>query len=141
MDNIESPLVVGTKFATDLVDSVHYPRTKISHGIDGTAKDVSIEDPFPVTGGRLTAGINRSGTIQTANASQVLAPANVNRIALYIQNISDDDIWITELLTGATIAQPGNYCVSSLDAFTVSTNRAVHIVGATAGQAFSATEV
>jgi len=46
-DNIIAP-ATGAVLATDDVGGVHYPRTKMSFGADGVAKDVSSADPLPV---------------------------------------------------------------------------------------------
>lgn len=50
MDNITAP-GAGIVFATDDIGDVHYPRTKISFGADGSAADVSSSNPLPVTFG------------------------------------------------------------------------------------------
>ena len=38
----------GKDVATDEIDGVHYQRVKPAVGKDGTAVDVSVEDPFPI---------------------------------------------------------------------------------------------
>ena len=38
----------GAVFATDDISSVHYPRTKLSWGVDGSAVDASASNPLPV---------------------------------------------------------------------------------------------
>lgn len=48
-DNITAP-ASGAILATDEINSVHYPRTKLAFGPDGTATDVSASAPLPVTG-------------------------------------------------------------------------------------------
>lgn len=47
-DNLNAPLPSGTTLATDEIAGVHYPRTKISVGTDGSAVDVSSANPMPV---------------------------------------------------------------------------------------------
>jgi len=47
-DNITAPASGGV-FATDEIAGVHYPRTKISIGADGSAADVSAANPMPIT--------------------------------------------------------------------------------------------
>lgn len=48
VDNVTSPMPVGTILAADDVDNVLYPRTKIAHGQEGEAVDVSENTPLPV---------------------------------------------------------------------------------------------
>lgn len=49
MDNITAP-ATGAVLATDDIGGIHYPRTKLSFGADGSATDVSSAAPLPVTG-------------------------------------------------------------------------------------------
>lgn len=46
-DNLTAP-GAGAVLATDEVAGVHYPRTKLSFGADGSATDVSSDNPLPV---------------------------------------------------------------------------------------------
>jgi len=46
-DNITAP-AAGAVLATDEIGGVHYPRTKISFGVDGAVIDVSAGAPLPV---------------------------------------------------------------------------------------------
>jgi hypothetical protein len=46
-DNITAP-AAGTTFATDEIGGVHYPRSKMAWGADGTATDVSAANRLPV---------------------------------------------------------------------------------------------
>lgn len=48
-DNITAP-ASGAVLATDDIGGIHYPRTKISIGADGSATDLSSANPMPVTG-------------------------------------------------------------------------------------------
>lgn len=49
-DNVRAnPGSAGELFATDNIDDVHHPRTKVEHGVDGEAVDTSADNPFPVT--------------------------------------------------------------------------------------------
>jgi alkylhydroperoxidase family enzyme len=55
-DNLIALANTGTGtdvLATDEIDSVHYPRTKIGFGNDGSYGDVSAENRLPVTSDRL----------------------------------------------------------------------------------------
>jgi hypothetical protein len=137
-DNI---ITAAGQLATDDIGGTHHPFTKVEFGADGIATPVSAADPLPVTLGALTAGTNRSGSITTANTHQVLAPANAARRALYGQNISAGDLWINEIGGNAAVDAAGSYRVAAGGEFSVSTNRAISIIGATAGQKFTATEI
>lgn len=46
-DNLTAP-ASGAVLATDDIGGVHYPRTKMSWGVEGAAIDVSATDPLPV---------------------------------------------------------------------------------------------
>lgn len=48
-DNIPVTAGSGTNLATDEIGGVHYQRTKLTFGPDGTATDVSDADPLPCT--------------------------------------------------------------------------------------------
>lgn len=96
---------------------------------------------FPVTQEALPAGTNVSGTITTGGTAQVLAAANAARKALYGQNISAGDLWINETGGNAAVGAAGSYKVAAGESFSVNTNRAISIIGATTGQAFTATEL
>ncbi len=91
-------------------------------------------------GAVLPAGTNRSGTITTGGTAQQLAPANTARKSLTIQNISDIDLWVNEIGGAAAIDAVGSYKIIAGQAFSVATNRAISIVGATAGKKWTATE-
>lgn len=97
-------------------------------------------DGGPGSGGSLSSGNNRSGTIGTGGAAQQMAPANASRIALKGQNISAADLWINEIGGTATVNAAGSYKVTSGATFSIQTNRAVSVIGGTTGQAWTATE-
>jgi hypothetical protein len=116
--------------------------------LDVGGADVSASNPLPVTiisGGASTAlpaGTNKSGSITTGGTAQTLAASNSARVALTGQNIdASADLWINE--TGGTAAAntAGSFKVAAGGTFSISTNQAISIVGATTGQKFSATEV
>lgn len=88
----------------------------------------------------LTAGTNRSGSITTGGTAQVLAPANAARVTLTAQNISTADLWVNEIGGTAAANTAGSYRVVAGGAFSVATNQAISVVGATTGQAWTATE-
>lgn len=88
----------------------------------------------------LPAGTDRSGTIATGGTAQTLAPANAARTSLTAQNISTADLWVNEIGGTAAANAAGSYRVVAGGAFAVATNRAISVVGATTGQAWTATE-
>jgi hypothetical protein len=54
-DNVvTNPGSGGATFATDEIGGVHYPRTKLAHGADGQATDVSSASPLPVAADEAT---------------------------------------------------------------------------------------
>lgn len=88
----------------------------------------------------LGTGTNWGGTITTGGSAQSLAPAKPTRRLLRGQNLSTGDLWVNELGQTAAASQP-SFRVPAGGTFSVSTNQAVSVFGATTGQAFSATEV
>ena len=136
----QTPITPGTQIAADIISGIVVPRTKVQFGGDGFATDVSDTTPLPTIGPYLPAGTNRSGTITTGGVAQSLAPANASRRSLAGMNISAGDLWINEIGGTAAVGAAGSYKIASGDTFEISTNRAVSIIGATTGQAFTATE-
>lgn len=111
---------------------------------DGTFSEigaVEVVNPDGSSASSLTAGTNRSGSITTGGTAQQLAPANASRKMLSGQNISSADLWINEVGGTAAVDTAGSYRVAAGASFKVNTNQAVSVVGATAGQKFTATEV
>lgn len=85
---------------------------------------------------------NRSGTIATGGASQVLMAANSQRRGYWVQNLSAGALFINALgaaaATQPSILIPPN-ALYEVDAGTTPTSD-IQIFGATTGQAFSARE-
>lgn len=73
-DNITAP-AAGTSFATDEIANVHYPRTKIGTGADGTYNDVSTDNPLPVAivSGGGSGGGGGGGDASAANQATEIA--------------------------------------------------------------------
>lgn len=86
--------------------------------------------------------VDRSGIIAAGGVAQSLMPANEHRRGFSIQNLSAEDLWISEIgeaeadqpsfriSAGALFQSPAGGCPTS----------AISIFGATLGQAFSARE-
>lgn len=83
---------------------------------------------------------NKSGSIATGATAQNVAAANDARRGFWFQNVSDTDMWISELGT-ATATQP---CIKvpagALYEFPVVPNSAISVLCATTGKEFSARE-
>lgn len=88
-----------------------------------------------------TAGTDRSGSISVNAVAETLAAGNAERVALTIQNISSGDLWINEFGDTAAPSTAGSYKIPAGYSCEISTNQAVSVYGATAGQAWTATEV
>lgn len=103
-------------------------------------KTVSVASDGGAGAAILLAGTDRSGSITLGGTAQPLAAANTARRGLRGQNISTTDLWINEIGGAAAIDTVGSYRVRSGGKFSIDTNRAVSIIGATTGQKFTATE-
>lgn len=88
----------------------------------------------------LPSGTDRGGTIATGGTAQQMAPANASRKFLVGQNTSAGDLWINETGGTAAVDGAGSYQVASKQPFSISTARAISIIGATTGQRWAATE-
>jgi hypothetical protein len=84
--------------------------------------------------------VNKSGTITTGGTAQVLAPANIERRGLWVQNVSDTDMWINEQGNAAATQPSMKLVPGALYEFPVSVGSAISIFCATTGKAFSARE-
>lgn len=90
-----------------------------------------------------TAATDYSGTIASGDTAQVLMPANGSRRGVFIQNVSDTDMWINELGADAVKNQPSIKIVPGAS-YTATTPdvpvAAISIICATTGKAFTARE-
>lgn len=85
--------------------------------------------------------INSSGTITTGGVAQVLMAANPARRGINIQNISNQDLWISQV--GTASAGPGSIKLKPdgyYEPYTGVAVGAISIFGATTGQQFTAYE-
>ena len=91
-------------------------------------------NPWPST--------DRSGTIATGGAAQVLMSANTQRRGFSVQNVSSGDLWFSAVGTAAasqpSFRLPPNAMYENPYSTTATTE--ISIFGATTGQAFSARE-
>ncbi len=121
---------------------VGFPRGALNDA--GVMKDVEPvaligTDGNPVTNANGT-GTAKGGTITAGGTAQSLAAANTARRSLQLQNRSTGDLWINETGGTAAINDSASYQVAAGGTFISSTNQALSIIGATTGQAFTATE-
>ena len=112
--------------------------------INGGSLDVTVTGPV-VTISQSNTGswTDRSGTIALANTSQQLAPANVSRTYLLIENVGTDVLWVN-FGVAAVKAQPslrlevGAGLVLNRNDFCDIDQ--VNVISATAGTAYTAKE-
>lgn len=126
-----------------ILDEVHqsqWSKVIIGVGDGNTASPVGAAAGLPTTPAALPSGTDRSGSIAAGTTAQALAAANASRTGLKGQNISSGDLWINEIGGTAAADTAGSFRVPAGATFSVSTNRAISIVGATTGQKFTATE-
>lgn len=104
-------------------------------GAAGTDTSIQVRAPFAAS---LTAPA--ATTITTGGASQQLFAANANRKGWYIQNQSDDDLYVRR--TSAATADQSSLRIppGALYEAPVVTGEALNIIGATTDQAFHARE-
>jgi hypothetical protein len=132
-DNVNPPNFGGTKAVVALSDYLGAPAGTASSPIVTTGGTGA-------PGGPLPAGTDRSGAVTLGGTAQPLAAANAARIGLVGENISAGDLWLNEIGGAAAVDTAGSYVVPSRGTFSISTNRAISIIGATTGQKFTATE-
>lgn len=86
--------------------------------------------------------IDKSGTIAAGGTAQVVAAARPGRAYLFIQNVSDSDMWVNFGAT-AVAAQPSIKLVAGasfvMEAGIVC-DQAISVICATTGKAFTAKE-
>lgn len=121
-------------------------RMPVSLGAKTGAASLSVvpaSDATYITTTRTATLVNRSGTITTGGAAQVLAAANTARKSFTVQNNSAGDLWINEIGGTAVLSQP-SLKIASGSMYEAPTNgvsdAAISIIGATTGQTFSARE-
>lgn len=88
----------------------------------------------------LPDGENRGGEITTGGEAQVLAPANPDRTFLRGQNVSEGDLWISEITDQEAGPEQPAFLIPSKATFNISTAGEVTVFGATTGQGWAATE-
>lgn len=111
---------------------------------DGSYYVTQVDGAGNVVAGGISAVTytNRSSTVTSGGAAQVLMAANTARKGFLLQNLSTGDLWISSLGTAAA-SQPsllipaGAYYEAPASGVPT---QAISIFGATTGQAFSARE-
>jgi len=117
---------------------------ELGTGILPNGYPVSPTNPLPVTlqppsGG--TTFTDRSGTITTGAASQVVAAANTARRYLIFENHSDTDMWI-DFGTAAVATQPSVKIYANGGSYEplVAPTGSVNVICATTGKAYTCKE-
>ncbi len=99
----------GSTFAADDVDSVLYPRVKLSHGIDGVALDATEATPLPVAD-------SNSGSLLFRILQIMLSPFGYDRaLGRYRQTAIIESGTINTVTTVGTVTAVGT--VNSVAAF------------------------
>lgn len=120
------------------------PQAAIAYGGAGMpAVAVDADTPLPVAPRPVAvAYFDRSGTIATAGTAQPVAAARAARRGFMLQNLSSGDLWIglgTAAAAGAGAIRVGAGQMYESPAAGVPAG-AISVVGAAAGQAFTAKE-
>lgn len=142
LENITAELGSATLAAlstTELGATTLAALENITVAVPGVATDAKLDALISTT--VLPAGTDRSGAIAVGGTAQQLAAANAGRVSLTLQNLSSGDLWINEIGGAAAVDTAGSWKVPAGGTYAASTNRAISIVGASAGQKFSATEI
>lgn len=112
-DNIAVTAGSGTNVATDDIGGVHYQRTKLVWGADGTANDASAANPLPISDKALASSVGTLvrkafGSFGTSFADQTITLTNM--VFLFVDNTTDADIDLSYAGTNS------NYCVRAKSA-------------------------
>lgn len=105
--------------------------TRVTYASDGSS--------VPVQTGALPAGTDKSGTATTTSGGLTVAPNSARR-GLVGQNISAVSIGFNEFGGTAAIGTAGTYTVAAGGGFSISTNRAINFIAASATAAVTMTE-
>lgn len=120
------------------------PQQSISFGASGTpAIPVDAAHPLPVAArGSAVTYADVSGTIATGNIAQQIAVARTVRQGFFIQNLSSADLWIN--MTGPATADQPSLRIAPGQLYESPSHGvpagAISVLGASAGQSFSARE-
>lgn len=143
-DNVTLP-GTGEIVAADELAGAKVQRVKPHWGADGSgvdaAKTTSAALPVQQVGSSATWTAAANLDIDTGNTSQTLFSSNTDRRGIMVQNLSSGDLWLglgaTAVANAGIRIPPGAIYESPAHGFITG---AINIVGATAGQAFSAYE-
>ncbi|MFS0735483.1 hypothetical protein ABC347_00375 [Sphingomonas sp. 1P06PA] len=118
------------------------PQAAIGYGVAGaTMTPVDLTSPLPVSAPAV-APIDRSGAIANGGAAQTIAAANPARRGFFVQNLSAADLWLatgTSAVAGRPSIRiaPGQLYESPASG---APGGAISVLGASAGQSFTAQE-
>lgn len=102
-DTITAP-AAGIVFATDDIGGVHYPRTKISIGADGSAADVSSSNPMPVS---ITGAAAVTGTFW-----QATQPVSIAGTVAVSGPLTDTQLRASAVPVSGTVGVSGSVAVT-----------------------------
>jgi hypothetical protein len=109
-DNITALANTGTGtdiFATDDIDGVNYPRTKVGHGDDGSYVDASRANPLPVGADRLETLIAlMARAVKLLDSNAIVDSAQRQRIVV-------DAGTITTVTTVSTVSAVTNVAANA----------------------------
>ena len=83
---------------------------------------------------------DKSGTITTGATAQNVCAANVKRKGFWFQNVSDTDMWLSEIGTAVATQPAVKVAAGQFFEFPVTPVGAISVICATTGKAFSARE-
>lgn len=100
-DNITAP-ATGAVLATDEVGGVHFPRTKLTVGVDGAAVDVSGTNPLPIAVASLPLPTGAATTAAVASVGTRAYGTALTRVAVAAASAQSAAIAATEVLLHAS---------------------------------------
>ena len=88
-DNITSPVPLGAVLATDEINGVHHPLTKVEFGGPDEARPVTSSDPLPVTSAELTQSLQELSFVLRAlsHSLGILSPDNAGRLRVTLSEV------------------------------------------------------
>jgi len=134
----------GDVIATDDIGGVKFQRIKVTYGPDGSSSDVAVGNGLPIASSNVTV-TDRSGSITTGGTPQQLMAANPLRKGFWIQNVSAQNLFISDVGTASdNSGTPNSLLILPNTRYETqigcASSAAISIVGGTTGQKFVARE-
>lgn len=126
---VVNPGVGGITVATDDIGGIHFPRTKMCWGADGSANDTSVANPMPVVQtGALPAGANNIGTVElSATALSALETITVAALTAALP-AGDNNIGNVDIVTLPALPA-GTNNIGDVDVLTIAAGVIVEVQG------------